>query len=175
MGLHLSLMISFIFLFLSICSSVFLSLPLPQASNPLPPTPPHSWPGWGPAAHEGCSVQGHRVPVPTVPGLEHCLFVPMTLTSWPAGRLTLASPAALQDQLALREGASFRHQTPPHRPAPGASVAPEVSPWRHPYPVPLSFALLRSEKKIFFRIWNFPARDQIEPQPQLPPTPLLDP
>lgn len=134
MGLHLSLMIAFIFLFLSICSSVFLSLPLPQASNPLPPTPPHSWPGWGPAAHEGCSVQGHRVPVPTVPGLEHCLFVPMTLTSWPAGRLTLASPAALQDQLALREGASFRHQTHPPPPCPWGLSGPRSFPLETPLP-----------------------------------------
>lgn len=81
------------FLCFSPSLSPSLYLPFPQAShisawNPLRPP--------GPLHHED-TVRGHRVLVPTVPGLEHCLFVPTALSSWPAGRLTPAGPAGPRD------------------------------------------------------------------------------
>lgn len=107
----------------SLCVSHFsLCLcPSPQTSQLLRP-----WPGLGPAASEGCSVQDHRVSVPTVPGLEHCLFVPVALTSWPAGRLTLAGPAASRNRL------SEKVLPPTH---PGPQFPQMLFPRRDHYPV----------------------------------------
>ena len=70
-----------------------------------------------------------------MPGLEHCLFVPMALTSWPAGRLTLAGPAASRNWL------SEKVLPPSH---PGPQFPQMLFPRRDPYPVFLSTWVLRT-------------------------------
>lgn len=103
---------------------MFLSIPVSISVSALPPGLTHqflkSTPPPGPHCTAGDTVWGHRVLVPTVPGPEHCLFVPMALTSRPAGRLTRAGPAGPRDRdpqkrglLSAHLGLSFPRCSPP--------------------------------------------------------------
>lgn len=120
----------FMFLSISVSDSALSQGLTHQTRNLVHPL---AWPGPCCAAGEGHSVWGHRVLVPTVPGLEHYLFVPVALTSWPAERLTLSAPATPS-----RLGACICSEEGPPSHPPGPQFPQTLSPSRDLHPAPQS-------------------------------------